>query len=78
MTTQAPTRFVPEWPFPEPSTGELLGYLENPNFAIAFALSKLPDYETASFLRDWRDHKSLKPWLDAIEQDRRQVAGEPE
>lgn len=77
MTTQVPPRFVPEWPFPEASTEEMIGYLENPRFAIAFATKKLPDQEIPDFFRDWQAGKSLKPYLDAIEYDRRAVAGEP-
>ncbi|UDL87657.1 hypothetical protein LGH82_21075 [Mesorhizobium sp. PAMC28654] len=51
------------WPFGEMSTEETLGRLTSAAFTIAFAL-KLPEHETASFLRDWQDHKPLKPWLD--------------
>lgn len=77
MTTQVPPRAAPEWPFPEPSSEETLGYLENPRLAIAFATKKLPDQEIPDFLRDWQAGKPLKPYLDAIEYDRRVVAGEP-
>lgn len=38
----------------------------------AFALSHLEPYEIHAFLTDWREGKNLKPWLDALLQDRQE------
>lgn len=38
--------------------------------AIAFALDHVAPFEVRDFLSDWRDGKDLRPWLDAILQDR--------
>lgn len=38
--------------------------------AIAFALDHVEPFEATDFLSDWRNGKDLRPWLDAILQDR--------
>ncbi|MES0048874.1 MULTISPECIES: hypothetical protein [unclassified Mesorhizobium] len=62
----------PGWPCGEMSVEDTVGRLTSAPFAIAFAL-RLPEYETAPFLRDWQDHKPLEPWLEGFAQDRRTV-----
>lgn len=32
--------------------------------AIAFALDHLEPFEVAEFLKDWREGRDLKPWLE--------------
>lgn len=77
-TTAEPLTAALMWPFPEPSTEDMLLHLQEPRTAIAFAIKKLPDHEIPDFLRDWQSSKPLKPYLDALELDRRMVAGEPD
>lgn len=45
--------------------------------AMRFMADHLPSYEAQDFAKDWLDGKPMKPWLDALEYDRRNVAGEP-
>lgn len=41
--------------------------------AVRFALTHLPDYEVAEFLRDWREDRPMWPWVEAWREDRRAV-----
>jgi hypothetical protein len=68
---------APAWPLGE-KTDEALRRLTNPAFAIDFALKSLPPHEVPGFLSDWQERKDLRPWLDALQYDRRSAAGEPE
>lgn len=45
--------------------------LADPRAAIDFALDHLQPFEVADFMRERRDGKDLKPWLDALEADRK-------
>ncbi|MDQ0511668.1 hypothetical protein [Ancylobacter amanitiformis] len=45
--------------------------------AIAFALDHLEPYEVPEFLKDWRDGKSLRPWMpDGVSPEDDNMVGE--
>lgn len=69
ITPEGHIRFTGPAYLPEMPDDLALRFLMDPEIAIGFALDHLEPFEVAEFLKDRRDGRNLKPWLDAWRSD---------